>query len=135
MSKCLDCKYYDPHCNECNKDNHCYFANRDDEVCDKFEQRKKCEHRYENCDINGCSIICHRNPSERGCDFYYECTLDDRYCDEKCEIHMTKHQIKSLENEREKLYIAKSAIDLALTRYNDEINELIEKLKKLEKEN
>ena len=133
MSRCLDCKYYDPQCNDCNKNDH--YAYRNDEACDKFEQRKECEHRYENCDINGCSIICHRSPSECGCNFYYECKLDNRYCDEKCEIHRTRHQIKSLEDERKNLYIAKSAINLALTRYNDKITELIEKLKKLEKEN
>lgn len=99
MSKCLDCKYYDPHCNECNKNDHCSYAYRDDEACDKFEQRKQCKHRYENCDINGCSIICHKCPSECGCDFYYQCKLDDYYCDENCEIHEDRHELKVLEDE------------------------------------
>ena len=40
MTKCIECKYFDPHFNECNKDNHCPYANRNDEACDKFIQRK-----------------------------------------------------------------------------------------------
>jgi len=132
MSKCLDCKWFDPQCNECNQDNHCPCVYRDDEACDKFEQRKECKHRYENCDMNGCSIICHSFPSEKGCGFIYRCNEDDYLCDEKCELHRTRHQIKSLEDERKNLYIAKSAINLALARYSDEITKLIEKLKKLD---
>ena len=50
-------------------------------------------------------------------------------------IYVTRHEIKRLEDERKNLYIAKSAINLALARYSDEITKLIEKLKKLENEN
>lgn len=128
MSKCLDCKYFDPQCNECNKENHCYIANRDDEACDKFVQRKECEHKYENCDCNGCSIICHSYPSERGCDFYYECKLDNRYCDEKCEIHKDRYEIKNLSEEISKLYEAKRTIEKAIERYNENIKEIEERL-------
>lgn len=134
MSKCLDCKYYDPQCNECDKNDHCPYAYRDDEACDKFEQRKKCEYRYENCDINGCSIICHRYPSECGCDFYYQCKLDDYYCDEKCEIHKDIHELETLKEEYSKLLVAEKAIKLAIVRYSNKINKLIKKIEK-EKEN
>lgn len=130
MSKCKDCKHFIPLTNECNQVD--YEINRDDVSCDKFVQRKECKHRYENCDCNGCSIICHSYPSERGCDFYYECKLDNRSCDENCEKHEIRHEIKVLEDERGKLYDAATAINLSLTRYSDKIIELNEKLKKLE---
>lgn len=131
MSKCLECKYFDPQCNECNKENHCPYADRDDETCSKFEKRKECEHRYENCDCNGCSIICHSYPSEKGCDFYYQCKLDNRYCDENCEKHNLRHEIKELEEEKGKLYAASTAINLSIARYSNKINELNKKLEEL----
>ena len=128
MSKCLDCKWFDPQCNECNQDNHCPFANRDDEVCDKFEQRKKCEHRYENCDINGCSIICHSYPSERGCDFYYECKLDNRYCDENCERHEKRAKLNKLKTQLGKLYSSKTFIEELIEEYKENISKLEKEL-------
>ena len=130
MSKCLDCKWFNPQTYECIEEVHDTYV--DNEACDKFVQRKECKHRYENCDCNGCSIICHSYPSERGCDFYYECKLDNRYCDEDCEKHEIRHEIKVLEDERGKLYDAATAINLSLARYSDKIIELNEKLKKLE---
>ena len=132
MSECKDCKYFDTSCNDCIKDDH--DAYKDDKSCSEFEQRKECKQRYERCYEN-CSIICHRLPSECGCDFNYCCNEDDYLCDEKCELHRTRHEIKRLEDERKNLYIAKSAINLALARYSDEITKLIEKLKKLENGN
>ena len=131
MSKCLDCRWFDPQCNECNQDNHCPCVYRDDEACDKFEQRKKCEHRYENCDINGCSIICHKFPSECGCDFYYQCKLDNYYCDENCEKHKNRKELEDLKEEMFNLYDAMSAIDKVITRFKNKIKELEEKLNKV----
>ena len=128
MTKCIECKYFDPQCNDCNKDDH--YAYRDDEACDKFAQRKECEHRYENCDINGCSIICHRSPSECGCNFYYECKLDNRYCDEKCEFHKDRHDLNVLREEKSNLYKAKVSIEKSIERYENMIKELESKIEK-----
>ena len=128
MSKCIECKWFDPQFNDCIKDDH--YTYKDDEACDKFELRKECEHRYENCDINGCSIICHSYPSERGCVFYYECKLDNRRCDENCEHHENRREINDLSEERSKLYDAKRIIEKTIKRYDEKIKELEEKLKK-----
>ena len=128
MSKCKECKYFDPQFNDCKKDNHYTYS--DDESCNKFEKRKECKFKYENCDINSCSIICHKTPSECGCDFYYECTLDDRYCDERCEEHKDRQELNILNKERCDLVKAKESIEKSIKRYDEKIKEIEEKLNK-----
>lgn len=133
MSKCLECKWFNPQCNDCNKDDH--YTYKDDEACDKFEKRKECEYRYENCDCNGCSIICHQYPSECGCDFYYQCKLDNYYCDENCEKHEIRKKLEDIKKEKSDLYDAKYTIEKILDKYNIKIEELEKKLETFKNEN
>lgn len=131
---CKKCVFYNTLEDECNNDKWYETHCRHEEFvpCELFKAIKECKYRYENCDVNGCSIICHQMPSECGCKFYYECKLDGYRCDEKCEIHNIRHEIKVLKEERGKMYVAKTAVELSLARYLDKITELNEKLNKLE---
>lgn len=128
MSKCKECKYFNTSCNDCIKDDH--DAYRDDESCSEFEQRKECKHRYEKCYEN-CSIICHRLPSECGCDFNYCCNEDDYLCDEKCELHKNRHELNILIEEKRNLVEAYESIKKSIKRYDEKIKEIEEKLNKI----
>lgn len=129
---CANCKFFDSLELECNNDNwyktHCRFE--ECTPCEFFEAIKECEHKFENCDINGCSILCHSTPSERGCKFYYQCKLDDFPCDEKCEKHKDRHNLEALRKEKGDLIRAKESIEKSVKRYDKKINELEEKIKK-----
>lgn len=103
MNKCLNCIYFNPSNGECDNEEwektHCRFDKP--EPCEHFVKRKFCSHRFENCDMNGCDVICHKCPSDHGCYFYYWCDLDDSPCYENCRSHELRHK---LEQEREKLH-------------------------------
>ena len=126
-TKCHDCIYYDELDQDCIKDQYdgCDLLG---DKCTIFKARKKCEHRYENCDINGCSIICHGCPSERGCDFYYECRLDNRRCDENCEKHEKRHKLNLLREKLSKLYDSKRLLESLIEEYKKEANTLEEEI-------
>ena len=132
MNKCKDCINFSTYTYECIIDEHDTYP--DDESCSCFKKRKDCEHKFEKCYEN-CSIICHRLPSERGCEFHYECDLDDFYCDEKCELHKDRYKLNILNKEKFDLVKAKESIEKSIKRYDEKINEIEAKLKNEDKKN
>ena len=121
MNKCKDCINFSTYTYECIIDEHDTYP--DDEACSCFKKRKDCKHKFEKCDEN-CSIICHRSPSERGCEFYYECDLDDYLCDEKCEKHEKRCKLNKLKETISKLYDSKRLIETLIEEHKKEINAL-----------
>ena len=95
--KCHDCVYYDELGQDCIKDQYdgCELLA---DKCTVFKERKKCDNRYEDCS-GMCSIICHKFPSDAGCKFIYKCKIDDYACDEKCDKHQLRHDIKEKNEE------------------------------------
>jgi len=133
MHKCLNCIYFNPSYYECDNEKwektHCRFD--EPEPCEYFVERKKCKYRYENCDMNGCSIICHRSASEHECHFNYCCDLDDRLCDENCRPHELRHELEHEKENLHKMFDTKRFMEKMI----DETNIKIEKLENEVKNN
>ena len=130
MDNCINCQFYDTIERDCSNEqwekSHCRYD--EPSPCEFYVERKKCPHKYEDCDINGCSIICHSMPSERGCKFYYKCELDDYPCNEKCEIHFKRKELEDKKNELSELHKTKKLIEKLIDRTNTDSNKLQEEL-------
>ena len=125
-TRCHDCVYYDELCQDCTKAQYDGCALLEDK-CTIFKARKECKHRYEKCYEN-CSILCHSCPSDRGCEFWFECDLDDHKCDEKCEKHEARHKLNSLSEKLSKLHDSKRLLESLIEEYKIEIHTLKEKI-------
>lgn len=126
MSECIKCKFYNPNFQDCENEEWCKSHCRYDEptICEHYVERKNCEHKFENCDINGCSIICHRTPSESGCKFYYECKLDGFPCNEDCQKHYKRKEFSDKKKELQKLWDMRKFIDELINKCQADIERL-----------
>ena len=115
MSSCFDCKFFNYKFFDC-----MFLPNRDACVgvdpkygCAYHSKREMahCEHRHEKCINENCTVICRKNPSERGCDFCHVCGMDDYICDEKCEEHKNRSKKHSIDKKINKLKEAKYLIE------------------------
>lgn len=127
--KCHDCVYYDELDQDCIKDQYDGCGLLADK-CTIFKERKKCNNRYEDCS-GMCDIICHKFPSDAGCKFIYKCKLDDYACDEKCENHQLRHNLKEKQEELSKLYDTQKFIEKLIEKNKIEIEELNNKRNEL----
>ena len=128
---CYKCKDYDPRERDCFNEeyclSHCRWDDLPEKECQYFSPRKECNHRHEKCS-ESCSILCHSCPSDRGCEFWFECDLDDYPCDEKCEKHEERYKLNSLTEKLSKLHDSKRLLESLIEEYKIEIHTLKEKI-------
>lgn len=129
---CYNCKHYDPRERDCFNEeycnHHCRWDDLPEKECQYFSPRKECNHRYEKCYEN-CSILCHSCPSDRGCEFWFECDLDNYGCDEKCRFHTSRYELKHKKETLSKLYDSKRLMEKLIKEYEADIKEIEEDLK------
>ena len=124
MEKCIDCKYYDPFLKQCENDEACSIRCRCNEnICKYFTKRKECKHRYEHCQED-CCVICKKLPSEKGCDYWFQCDLDDSSCDEDCKRHQKQHDLEELQTEIIRLKQAKNTIESLVEKFEKEMEKI-----------
>lgn len=81
----------------------------------------ECEHKYEHCIDELCCVICHSNPSEKGCGFNYCCSYDDYLCDGNCEEHKKEGEKQKKKQLLAHLYEALNGIEHAIEQLKKEL--------------
>lgn len=144
-NQCLTCKYYITEEDDCEKDypEVCLEKYK----CGEYEPRFKkdeCGHRYEDCRdcMPNCTNVCMRKPSEHHCTFKYICDLDRWVCDENCERHERRKNMKDSRAELERLVETKKMVDAYRSAYpgksietiDDHISELRQSIEEMRKQ-
>ena len=122
MSTCVECKHFNTEISACYYNMQEIEHDPDDCACENFIARKECKNKKE--EYAGCDIICRSLPSKSGCSFRLICTIDNRFCDEKCLAHELRQHINKEREKLNNLITTRNFINSLIEETQNKLNDL-----------